>query len=287
MKLHSHPATILAGAYLVVAGSYIALSGRVAQWIAPSEESLAAVELAKGITFVVLTAGLLFWLAHTLYARIAAEHAEVERMRDALARAELRAVAGALAGAVAHDMNNLLTVLTVHLDLLAEKTPPANRALVDDATLAAVQLGRLASRLHETGAARSRSRQRFDLAHAVGEALPFVRRHPRVRDLTLDWVGGSGAVVWGDETLVVPMVWNLVLNAADATGGRGRVEVRVEVDDDDVLLIVHDDGPGIPEAQRELVFEPLYTTKPVGTGLAWCRSAGAPTCWAGQSGWTR
>jgi signal transduction histidine kinase len=59
---------------------------------------------------------------------------------------------------------------------------------------------------------------------------------------------------------------NLVMNACDALGGRGRVVVRTRATDDGVALFFEDDGPGIPREYRERIFEPFFTTKPVGQG---------------------
>ena len=62
-------------------------------------------------------------------------------------------------------------------------------------------------------------------------------------------------------------VWtNLIDNAADATGGTGRLVLRTRRDGDDLLVDVADDGPGIPDDVQRRVFEAFFTTKPVGEG---------------------
>jgi two-component system sensor histidine kinase PilS (NtrC family) len=70
---------------------------------------------------------------------------------------------------------------------------------------------------------------------------------------------------------------NLVLNAAQALGGRGRIRVEVgpaaagEGPSGPVVprakLVISDDGPGVPEAVRERLFEPFVVGRPGGTGL--------------------
>jgi two-component system NtrC family sensor kinase len=59
---------------------------------------------------------------------------------------------------------------------------------------------------------------------------------------------------------------NLVMNACDAVGAKGRIVVRTRPTDAGVALIFEDDGPGIPLENRERIFEPFFTTKPVGKG---------------------
>jgi C4-dicarboxylate-specific signal transduction histidine kinase len=56
------------------------------------------------------------------------------------------------------------------------------------------------------------------------------------------------------------------MNALQAVQDDGRVAVSACVDGEDVLLVVDDDGPGIPEEHRAAVFDPFYTTKRQGEG---------------------
>jgi signal transduction histidine kinase len=62
-------------------------------------------------------------------------------------------------------------------------------------------------------------------------------------------------------------VWtNLIDNAIDAMSGKGELVVRTESEPGRVLVEIRDSGPGIPPEVRDHIFEPFYTTKPVGEG---------------------
>jgi signal transduction histidine kinase len=62
-------------------------------------------------------------------------------------------------------------------------------------------------------------------------------------------------------------VWtNLIDNAADAVGERGRIRVKAFKDGDRMVVEIVDDGPGIPREIRNRIFEPFFTTKEIGEG---------------------
>ena len=75
--------------------------------------------------------------------------------------------------------------------------------------------------------------------------------------------------------LNVALLVNLMLNAAQAMAGRGRIEVACgRLEDGRICVRIRDTGPGIPEEDMQRVFEPFFTTKApgegTGLGLAIC-----------------
>ena len=72
--------------------------------------------------------------------------------------------------------------------------------------------------------------------------------------------------IWA-RTGELNQVWtNLIDNAADAVGGRGRIRIRAFRDGDRVTVQIIDDGPGIPLENQSYIFDPFFTTKEVGEG---------------------
>jgi signal transduction histidine kinase len=62
-------------------------------------------------------------------------------------------------------------------------------------------------------------------------------------------------------------VWtNLIVNAADAMGGNGRLRIRTRLDGSWIVVQIEDDGPGIPPEVQGRIFDPFFTTKPIGEG---------------------
>ncbi|MBK7556124.1 MAG: HAMP domain-containing histidine kinase [Flavobacteriales bacterium] len=113
-----------------------------------------------------------------------------------------------------------------------------------------------------TGETRS-----LGLAALVRDCVLYVQGHPSVRGCRLDLTLEGPATVEGHAVLLHQLVGNLILNAGEATGGKGRIEIRLTQAEQEVVLEVHDNGPGVPEERRAGIFEALHTTKASGSGL--------------------
>ena len=109
--------------------------------------------------------------------------------------------------------------------------------------------------------------QSRDLVASIERALALARRHERVRGCKITTALGNALVMPLDEVLVDRMILNLVLNAADATGGQGKIDLRVRHKDGQVILEMHDNGPGVPDEARDAIFDPFFSSKTNGLGL--------------------
>ena len=76
----------------------------------------------------------------------------------------------------------------------------------------------------------------------------------------------AGPAVFMDRDLLAQLVVNLVVNAAQAMDGMGRIIVTTEARRDTVFFSVADTGPGVPAEAAGRIFDPFFTTKPVGQG---------------------
>jgi signal transduction histidine kinase len=98
------------------------------------------------------------------------------------------------------------------------------------------------------------------------ETAALLTRDPAYAPLVVT-VEGPDETIVGDADLLHDVFHNLLLNGAQATGGRGRLEVRITADPERCRVEIRDRGPGIPPDLSEKVFEPFFTTKHRGTGL--------------------
>jgi signal transduction histidine kinase len=201
---------------------------------------------------------------------------ELERSLEALQRLELM---GVLAAGVAHDLNNYLTVVRSSLDLLdLSKVDPE---AVQDVLHATTKASEVTAQLLTLGRSASPKRERVDLNARVESTLKLVRSSiPQGVQVT--HTPRDAATVNGDAVQIEQALANLVINARDAVGERGAIEVGVkerELNSEFVrhntwaktgrfgLISVHDSGPGIAPELLSRIYDPLFTTKSSGTGL--------------------
>lgn len=259
-------AALLAGAYVLLAGAYIILSGYLAAGASHSVEELRRIETIKGTLYVAVTAALIFSGARWAMRRMEHDADELRRREQALVVNQGRVFAGLTAASIAHDANNVLTVALADIDLMEDDGHGG-----EDMQRLRHSLGRLVGlnqRLLESAQAyMSREGAPLDVLAAACEAVAVLRSHQDVRRCRLSCEGDAGVVVAASPVLMHQLVGNLVLNAAQAAGAKGVIEVRVRSGGDQAVIEVHDNGPGVPPERRSELFTALATTKVDGNGL--------------------
>jgi two-component system, NtrC family, sensor histidine kinase HydH len=201
----------------------------------------------------------------------------LETYREALiARAkdaERLATIGQIAASIGHELRNPLAVMQTSVHMLGRRLPS------DDHT--SKHLGRvrdqvalcnaIISDLLDLARDRPADRQPTDVGIVTRDAALSV---PHTDALAVvSHVADGLPLVAVDPGQFRQLVVNLVLNAVQAQGGTGRVDVRLVVTADTLVLGIEDSGPGMTPAVLERLFEPLFTTRATGTGLglALCR----------------
>jgi signal transduction histidine kinase len=105
-----------------------------------------------------------------------------------------------------------------------------------------------------------------NMRQLLDEATGMLRRDPAGSSLEIQIECSDGRISV-DPDLMRATVLNLLLNAAQAMNGRGRIHLRSEQRDGVWTIQVRDTGPGIPPELRDDVLEPFFTTKARGGGL--------------------
>ncbi len=179
---------------------------------------------------------------------------------------------GQLAGGIAHDFSNLLTVIIGRGELLRGHLETRNdRDTVDLITETALRASTLTRQLLAFSRKQVLQPRILDLGEVVAGLAKMLRRLIG-EHIDLVTAVDRAAPVWGDRAQIEQVILNLVVNARDAmpTGGTLTVAVgTVARPDPQVVLIVSDTGCGMDEAIQARIFEPFFTTKEAdkGTGL--------------------
>jgi len=185
--------------------------------------------------------------------------------QERLVQSEKLAGIGRLAAGVAHEINNPLAVILGYSRLLGKG---ASGPLADDARVIeeeAIRARDIVEGLLDLSRPLSQAREALNLREICEEVVG------RLRDA--GGLGGVEVVVEGEATgqghplKIRQVLTNLIRNAAEAAGAKGRVTIRVRDDIQGARVDVEDDGPGLAEHAASRLFEPFFTTKDKGTGL--------------------
>lgn len=261
-------AAILAGVFVVVSGTYIVLSGYLAAGASHSVEELRRLETTKGVLYVTLTALLIFAGARWAMGRMERDSQELSRREQALIVNEGRVFAGMIAASVAHDANNVLTVVLADIDNMEKEKDRDGGEHLRHLNESVRRLIALNQRLLDSAQTYvTRDSTPINVRDVARESLLLLSSHPSVRRCRVSCEGEEDLVISASAALMHQLVGNLVLNAAQATGDGGVIEVRISAAPGAAVIEVHDNGPGVPRERRADLFTSLVTTKPGGNGL--------------------
>src|SRR5436190_8053773 len=187
----------------------------------------------------------------------------LDQARDKELEAERLRAFREVARRVAHEIKNPLTAMRIAVDQV-RRSGAQSAVAVDVLSAETDRLDRLAKEFAEFGRLPEGPKSEVDVVDLLVDlsksAVP-----PQVA-VTVR-ANGAPCTLLGQYDPLRRAFANLLRNAAEAMGGHGPIEVGVAKDGQGVLVTIADHGPGIPEAQRQRVFEPYFTTKQDGTGL--------------------
>jgi len=209
---------------------------------------------------------------------------EIE-LEEQLLQAQKMESVGRLAGGLAHDFNNMLTVVTGHVEMALETVEPGDpvRSSLEEIRTAARRSTNLIGQLLSFARRQIIAPRVIDLDEAIDRRLEMLARLIG-ENIDLVWHPGDTGSIKIDPARLDQILTNLMVNARDAIEGVGKVVVetgRREFDEEYcahhlgfvpgryAMLEVSDTGVGMDRETLERIFEPFFTTKPVeeGTGL--------------------
>lgn len=185
-----------------------------------------------------------------------------------LIESEKLSAIGILAASVAHDIRNILTPLSLELELADDNDPD-----IRNESLASIrsQIDRLSMLTHSLLALAKPNVRRtkiVNIAEIVDRAVGLLSNMARQSGVTIDsHVRKSDDMVNGDPDQLDQVLINLMLNAIQAMPDGGCLTISVGHSLNGISINIKDTGPGIPLQVKKRLFNPLFSTKPDGAGL--------------------
>ena len=193
---------------------------------------------------------------------------ERKEAEEKLVRQEALARLGTMAAVVAHEVKNPLAGIGGAIQVLRDRLPAraADREILTEVLGRLKGLNALVQDLLDFARPRAPRFARVALGTALRETAALLAADPAFSGLAVE-IEGPDVTLVGDADFLRDVFHNLLLNGAQAAGGKGPLRVTIEEGRERCRVTVRDPGPGIPADLADKVFEPFFTTKHRGTGL--------------------
>ncbi|MGC2165144.1 MAG: ATP-binding protein [Gallionella sp.] len=232
------------------------------------------------------------------YHELREAHENLKRTQQQLLQSEKMASLGKLVAGVAHELNNPISFVLGNVHAMRRYTPRMKRyldavhkdkpqsqldklrgelridriledlePLLDGAVEGAERTRDIVDGLKRFSASDRNEDVEFNLAEIIERSVHWVTRATPVHFRVLIDIPKAISFA-GSPGQIQQVIINLVQNASDATEGVSNPELTItaDVNDDEIVINFRDNGPGISEPTMRKIFDPFYTTKPVGKG---------------------
>jgi signal transduction histidine kinase len=209
-------------------------------------------------------------LNEELEQRVQRRTAALEKANRELVKAEKLSTLGQLSGGVAHELRTPLGVLSHALYFLKETlsrpgTDPEIVAALEESDRALNNSRHIIDEMLDYGrGARPAQAVEFSLQPVIAAAIEGAKLPPGI---TISVEGDDSITAMAAPDQVERILGNLIRNAVEATQKVGAIRITAHEQDHAVEITVADDGPGIPPADLDRIFEPLFSRKTTGIGL--------------------
>jgi C4-dicarboxylate-specific signal transduction histidine kinase len=218
----------------------------------------------------------------------------LQSLQRQVVRQERLAAVGVLVSGVAHELNNPLQAILGTAELL-ERQGTLSKPALDEIAFVKTQSGRareIIRNLSRFSSQQSGPPSLVDLRDVIAEVVQLRQRDLINQSIALEVESSSTRKVYANFTELEQVALNFVINAQqsiEASGApKGRILIRLVDSGKKIRVEVHDDGSGVAPEDEPKLFQPFFTTKPVGkgTGLGLSVSYGIIESYGGTIGYT-
>ena len=203
---------------------------------------------------------------------------EVLKMRKELEDANIQLIQsqkiasiGRMAAGVAHEINNPLSAILIYAELLKKslKDKTEQSKDIQEIIEQTLRCKKIVSELLEFSRKSAGKISSFSLENFLTKCLDLLIHKAQFHNIeVITEIEKDMPNLVGDMSQLQQVFTNLLVNAADAMEGKGRLTIAAKFDAEreTFFIRVSDTGPGIPENMRDKIFDIFFTTKPVGKG---------------------
>jgi signal transduction histidine kinase len=195
---------------------------------------------------------------------------ELSEKNRQLERKKRLAALGEMAAGMAHEIRNPLGGIQLYASMLGRdlQDMPQSVQLVNKISAGVKRLDGLVTQVLQFTREIEARPAETNLAALVDEAMELAGDRAQASGIRCLTDGPRPMVVRADPLLMSQAILNLLLNAIEAIGGGGTVQIAWAPNPPaNFKLTIRDDGPGIPASVLDRIFNPFFTTKESGTGL--------------------
>ena len=198
-------------------------------------------------------------ILHDLSDRVALE----QRLAEQKSLAKL----GEMAAVVAHEVKNPIAGIRGALQVITSRMPAEqrDRAILLDIITRLDALNRIVQDMLMFARPRALRQEPIPLGVLLRDTASLIERDPGMLNLEIGVTGAADIV--GDREMLQVVFQNILMNAAQAMEGQGRIDVTIANANGRCRVAIADRGPGMPDEVREKAFDAFFTTKHRGTGL--------------------
>jgi signal transduction histidine kinase len=203
--------------------------------------------------------------------QLAEANQNLQEAEAAVRRSDRLAALGQLSAGLAHELRNPLGTIKTSAEMLLKNVPADNAVAREMAGFISSEVDRtnsLVTRFLDFARPLAVRLEKTDLTQVIDQAVSDVEKHQPPFDITI-YKNYSPEIppFFLDGQLMERVIYNLVLNAAQASPPNGSITVKTRESNGMVEITVIDRGSGIPHKLIENIFNPFFTTKSAGVGL--------------------
>ena len=203
---------------------------------------------------------------------LAAAYNDLKEAQERLLQTEKMAAIGKLAGGVAHEINNPMTVILGYAQSVAKRLDekdPFYKPL-KSIEREALRSKRLIDDLLTYSRTSKAMQEEMNVNKSIESALTLISALSKVKNIEIvEELAGDLPLIWANKNQIQQIIINLCNNAMDAVLEKketGKVWIRTSWDKKLISIVIEDDGIGMDNETRKKIFVPFYTTKDVGKG---------------------